>query len=452
MAHSAPSSIASHSVLLINPPSPSGQTANREGAGGFGAWSAGEEGFVYPPQTLAYSAAVLRSRGWTVRVIDATGERLDCGATMQRVGEHSDEIIAVLVAHISLESDIDFINCVHAALPQAHLLAIGSSMPFAGPILLERTDVEHVIVGEPEAMLLPVCQTLKGESGIRRLRRAVTSADLAMPGIDRDGRLIVLDSLPFPAWDLLPVERYPFLTILTSRGCTDACLFCPYVIGQGRYSRRRAAERVVDEMDWLATTFHPKRVIVRDPVFALDRQRAAQICQGMIDDKIKLAWECESRPEHFYAGLLRLMRQAGCTTIKLGVETADESVLRALHRLAPDGRADDYIRQTAQVAAACRTLDMACRIFVMTGLPGQDDSAVARTLTSLHDIQPTAVHVKPFHRYPGLPMPAANLEEERRRGDEQAALMQKRLPYLLLQTAPTLYQKVRGWLRRRIRP
>ncbi len=450
MAHNVPSSIESHSVLLINPPSPPGQAANREGAGGFGAWSAGEDGFIYPPQTLAYTAAVLRSRGWTVRVIDATGERLDAGATMQRAGLRSHEIIAVLAAHISLDNDIAFINQLHAALPQAHLLAIGSSMPFTGPILLERTDVEHVIVGEPEAMLLPVCQTLKGESSIRRLRRAVTATDVATPGIDRDGRLIVLDSLPFPAWDILPVDRYPFLTISTSRGCTDTCLFCPYVIGQGRYSRARAAERIVDEMQWLASTFHPKRVIVRDPVFALDRQRAAQICQGMIDGKIRLAWECESRPEHFDAGLLHLMHRAGCTTIKLGVETVDQAVLHAVRRIAPDGKADDYIKQTATVAGVCRSLDMACRVFVMTGLPGQDDSAIDSTLTALQSIQPTAVHVKPFHRYPGLPMPAANLDEERRRGVAQAALMQDTLAHMPRPSPLTPYQRLRGWLRRRI--
>jgi anaerobic magnesium-protoporphyrin IX monomethyl ester cyclase len=451
MAHSEPSSIASHKVLLINPPSPPGQAANREGAGGFGAWSAGDDGFVYPPQTLAYTAAVLRTRGWTVRVIDATGERLDADAAMQRVSQGGDEIIAVLVAHISLENDIDFINQLHAALPQAHLLAMGASMPFAGPILLERTDVEHVIVGEPEAMLLPVCQTLKGESSIRRLRRAVTPADIAMPGIDREGRLIVLDSLPFPAWDLFPVANYPFLTVSTSRGCTDACLFCPYVVGQGRYLRVRAPERVVDEMEWLAATFHPKRVIVRDPVFALDRERVVQICRGLIDGKIKLAWECESRPDHFDVDLLRLMHVAGCTMIKLGLETANEGVLRAVRRIAADGSAEEYIRQTARVAAACRTLDMACRIFVMTGLPGQNDGTIASTLSCLQDIQPTAVNVKPFHRYPGLPMPAANLDEERRRGDAQALLLQEKLSHLLRPAAPSMYQRLRGWLRRRIR-
>lgn len=121
-------------------------------------------------------------------------------------------------------------------------------MPFAGPALLERTDVDHVIVDEPEAMLLPVCQTLRGESHVHRLRRSVTSADVSTPGIDTEGKLIILDSLPFPAWDLLPLDLYGFMTILTSRGCDDQCTFCPYVIGQGR--RYRPATRGALSTRW----------------------------------------------------------------------------------------------------------------------------------------------------------------------------------------------------------
>lgn len=87
---------------------------------------------------------------------------------------------------------------------------------------------------------------------------------------------------------------------------------------------------------------------------------------------------------------------------------------------------------------------MACRLFVMTGLPGQSNEDIADTLAFLRSIPPAAIHVKAFHRYPGLPMSVANSDEERLRGEKQATMMQ-RPPSL------STYQTLRGWLRRRIR-
>jgi radical SAM superfamily enzyme YgiQ (UPF0313 family) len=452
-----PSSTGSHSILLVNPPSPLGFGANREGAGGLGAWSDGEHGFLYPPQTLAYCAAVMRAGGWRVTALDAAGERISAGDALRRLAVASADVIAVLVAHTSLDNDVAFLNELRAARdvrvprPRTRLLAIGAVMDHAAPILLERTDVDHVIAGEPEGMLAPACRGIVGESAARSLRRLVTPADLSSAGVNADGRVADLDALPPPAWDLTPWRSYGFLTISTSRGCDDACAFCPYVVGQGRHARARAAAGVVEEMAWLAAAFQPRRVIVRDPVFAHSRERVERICHGMIERKVRLAWECESRPEHFDRELLRLLRQAGCTTIKLGVETTSEAVLRRLRRLPADGSAAAYIQHTADVAAACRALGIACRLFVMTGLPGQTDADVEETIAFIRSARPSGVHVKAFHRYPGLPLAAGDIEEEQRRGERQAQMIEHAARQIAAANALTPLQAMRRWLRGRTR-
>jgi radical SAM superfamily enzyme YgiQ (UPF0313 family) len=279
----------------------------------------------------------------------------------------------------------------------------------------------------------------------------VTAAELAAPGIDREGRAADLDSLPFPAWDLLPLDRSRFMTIFTSRGCNDTCTFCPYIVGQGRRFRPRAPERVVDEMAWLAEAFRPSRLIVRDPVFALERSRVEQICQGLIAGKLALSWECESRPEHFDASLLRLMKRAGCTTIKLGLETTSESVLRDLKRIPPTGSAQTYLEQTTALVAACRAVGLACRLFVMTGLPGQSEEDIVSTIAFVRRLRPTATHVKPFHRYPGLLMPGVQTATERERGEMQATMVRQALTTMQPRRVPKLVQTARRWLARRIR-
>lgn len=427
MANAAQSSTVSRSVLLVNPPSPPGLRANREGAGGLGAWSSGDQGFIYPPQTLAATAAVLRAARWQAHVLDAAGEGLDTRAVRERLSRQSHVALVVHVSYISLDNDIAFLNQMRQTQRQP-ILAVGAGMAQLSPPLIERTDVDHVVLGEPEGVLLPALQTVIGESDVRRLRRVVAPADVAAAGVDAEGRVHDLDALPFPVWDDVPWRRYGFLTVFASRGCNDACTFCPYVIGQGRRLRLRSPRRVVDEMALLAQTYHPARLIMRDPVFAADRAHVEGICEALVSRRLKLAWECESRPEHFDRDLLRLMQRAGCTTIKLGFETTSQSVLRGTQRIGPRASAESYMAKTAELVEICRTLGLACRLFAMTGLPGQTESDIAAALAWLHRMRPAAVHVKAFHTYPGLPITGVSSGGDARQAERQAQMMQQALP------------------------
>jgi anaerobic magnesium-protoporphyrin IX monomethyl ester cyclase len=447
MAATAQSSTKSNSITLINPPSPPGITANREGAGGFGAWSDSADGFLYPPHSLAYAAAVLREGGWHVQLVDAAGLRLNTTAVLE-LARRETGLIAVQAAHISLDNDIAFINQLRTTMRQPIILVTGASTPLIELSVMERTDADHILAGEPEAMLLPLCEALASSPG--QVKRSVTVADLVPPGANLEGRVIDLDSLPFPAWDLVDLQRYGFVTFLASRGCDDTCAFCPYAVGQGRHMRLRSAERVVEEMAWLAAAVHVRRVIVRDPVFAHDRRHVEDICRGMIKSKVSLSWECESRPEHFDVDLLRLMQRAGCTTIKLGFETSSGSALRLLRRIPPLGSPHTYMQQTASVVTACRNLGLACRIFLMTGLPRQTDADVADTIAFLHSVRPTAVHVKPFHRYPGLPMAASDSTEDAQRGRRQAQALQSAMSDMVAQPVVSPLRSARRWLAKRI--
>lgn len=446
MAHDARSSTASPSITLINPPGPSGMTVNREGAGGLGSWSEGNSAFLYPPHSLAHTAAVMRRAGWSVSLLDGAGLRLDSAAALQLVAADA-SLLAVQVSYIALDNDIEFLNRLRAARQRATILAIGASAAFVEPQLLERTDASHILYGEPEAILLPVCQMIDGGA---MLPRTLSAADLPGAATGLEGRAMDLDALPFPAWDLIDLDRYGLVTVFASRGCADSCTYCPYAVGQGRRLRLRSAQSVVDEMAWLSATCRPRRVIMRDPVFAREAEHTAAICRGLIDRGLALPWECESRPEHFDASLLRLMRQAGCTAVKLGLETTSEPVLRRLRRIPPDGSAQRYLQQVGAVAAACRQLGIACRIFVMAGLPGQTEADVAETIAFLRQVRPAAVDIKGFHHYAPLPMQPESGAAQLERTALQLQALQTARPSMVQPPQRGLWARARRWLAERM--
>jgi len=165
--------------------------------------------------------------------------------------------------------------------------------------------------------------------------------------------------------------------------------------------RARSPESVAAEARWLQRTFDVPRLVFRDPVFAADRDRTLELCRALRKARVRVGWECESRPEHFDPDLLYQMRRSGCQVVKLGLETVDDTLLWGVNRLLPGWTAARYRAHVAELVATCGRLGLRCRVFVMTGLPGQTVDALERTLAFLQALQAPAVSVKRYQAYPG---------------------------------------------------
>ena len=384
-------------VLLINPPGPAGKTANREGSAGLGVIGPHADDFYYPPQTIATVAAVLRQAGYSVTCVDAVAEKLDVAATLARVPPRATDLqIGVLMSQATLTVDVDF--CQHLlADTDVDVVAFGSAMRFIGQTVMEQCRVTAVALGAPETAVLRTLQAL-----------ATASADdesdgewVAGPALPRAD----LTTLPRPAWELLPHDRYPFLTLRAGSGCDDDCAYCPYVAVEGHGRQVRPVQAVVDELAWLQQTFPKARYLFRDIVFAADRAWTEAFCAALIARlarRLKINWECESRPEHFDLALLRQMAGAGCTTIKIGLETVDDEMLELMGRLHPRQTADDYRDQVLEVLDAAAQVRIACRLFVMVGLPGETYGARAQTREFLASVRPPLLSIKAYRPYAGV--------------------------------------------------
>ena len=438
-------------VVLVNPPSAPGTTANREGSGGLGAVTPGTGGFVYPPQTLAYTAASLREAGYAVAALDAVAEGLTLNEALPRLfqtateqapllpegqetGRQGDKgtrrqgdketrgqgdketfslslplpvspsrlAVGVLVSVATLDTDLDFVNGLAQACPDVPIFIFGNAVRHVWRRALEGSSARVAVLGEAEFSAPAVVEALASgqPESLAELSGVAYWAGGEIVHRPAEQRAGDLDALPHPAWDLLPHDRYPFLTLAASRGCDHGCAYCPYVAAQGRF-RPRSPRRVAAEARWLARTFRPSRLIFRDPAFAGDRERAVELCEALRRARVRVPWECESRPEHFDPDLLYRMRRAGCQTVKLGLETVDETLLWGMNRLLPGWTAARYRAHVAELVATCRRLGLNCRLFVMTGLPGETREALEATLAFLRAVRPPAVSVKRYRPYPG---------------------------------------------------
>jgi anaerobic magnesium-protoporphyrin IX monomethyl ester cyclase len=393
------------------------------------------EAFFYPPHTLAVAAASLRDGGYQVQTFDGVVEEHAPDLSRQ-------DVVGVFVSHASLDTDVTFISALRQQTP-AKLIAFGPAMRFVGEQVLARAPVDAVLIGESEGFFVPALEHLAGEefsSGPRKLGPETVGA----AGYDEQALVQDLDALPMPAWDLLPWTAYPLLTVLSSRGCPDHCVYCPYAAAQGHRFRPRSVESVLGELEYVHAQFRPSRLIFRDPVFAHDRERVVRICHEMLRRGLSLRWECESRPEHFDAELLRLMKRAGCQWVKIGLETTDEALLVRMRRAASLAEARAYVQHVAEIVEACRTIGLRCRLFVMAGMPGQDVNMAEHTGRFVEELRPTALNVKLCEWYPGTSLPGST------HGNQEAQLevlyeVQRRLQ--AAQPRPSLLARSKRWLR-----
>ena len=421
-------------VHLVNPPSAPGTVANREGAGGMGTVYRGPRGFLYPPHTLAVVAASLRDTGYAVRASDLVVEESSPDLT-------DADAVGVFVSYATLDSDLAFLTNLRRRI-SAMLIAFGPAMRFVGEEVLARTPADAVLVGEAEAFFVAALRHFGRIDS--RAPRLWTVDELNETRCDKDGLVRDLDALPFPAWDLLPHGKYSLLTVMGSRGCPDQCVYCPYAAAQGHRFRTRSVASVLAELAWLDRGFHPGRVVFRDPVFAHDRERVVDLCEGMLERELHLRWECESRPEHFDARLLQLMKRAGCQWVKVGLETTDKVLLQRLKRVDSTEEAAAYVRHVADVVQTCSQIGLLCRLFVMAGLPGQNQATAENTARFVKRIGPAALNVKLFEKYPGIDAVPA-LDEDRTAQAE--ILHQAQQEIQSLQPGPSVVTRGRRWLR-----
>ncbi len=321
------------SVFLLNPPSLPGAVANREGSAGMGVLGDAANPFVYPPHLLATAAAVLRAARWRVAGLDAVAQGLDADAVLERLPKS--DVLVLPVSYGTQAADRAFLNRLRERQPLARVLAIGPALSYAQVDHVFSDLADALLMGEPELALPAAAARLL--AGDLPPGRAVNPYTLAAEHYTPDGLLLNLDAVPMPAWEFFHSQQqpYPFLSVLSSRGCPAGCGFCPYVAAQGDTLRSQSPARTADELIHVAQRYHVGHVILRDPVFALERNRVLAICSELRRRESTVTWECESRPEHFDSRLLRAMHAAGCTTVKLGLESADPDVL---HGRGPRGR------------------------------------------------------------------------------------------------------------------
>jgi len=361
-----------------------------------------------PPLGLLYLASYLKKHTeHQVSVLDAQVENLDYAQMELRIKEESPQIVGVQTQTFSL---IDALKTAELVKKIDHSITVIMGGPHASIYPKETISfpfVDLVVKGEGEMVLFEIIERIENNNSMEGLS-SVSYKKEGVPVINEQEALIEkLDSLPFPDRTLTPYRRYysvlsrhfPVTTMITSRGCPYACVFCHE---SGKLYRAASADYVLSEIEY-CLSLGIKEIFIHDDTFTVDKQRVRKICEAILSRGMCFRWDARARVDTVDKPLLTLMKQAGCQRLSFGLESGDSAVLSRLAK-------GITLEEARQVFRYCHELNITTLADFMIGSPGETQEEIKKTILFSKEIKPDFVQFSLLTPYPATKLYAEGIK------------------------------------------
>ena len=352
---------------------------------------------------VGYLAAVLEKNNYKVDVIDCQVLNLSLEEFRSEIAKRKPDIVGVTSSTLTYKTGLKLIKIARETCPKCVIIAGGSHVTFWDKHALEECpELDIVVRREGEETLLELVQYIEAGKdtsdvvGTTYRRNGKIQRNPDRPYIED------LDSLPFPARHLWPMEKFSqyedVLYLAMSRGCVYWCEFCCTVRMHGRKFRMRSAKNVADELEFLNKTYGKTKFTFCDDAFTVDQHLVEELCEEILKRGLKIEWNCGSRVDLVTREILMKMKQAGCVSFWFGAESGTQQVLDAMKKgITPE--------LTEKVIGWVREVGLKPTPNVILGFPGETKESAWNTIKFIEKIAPDAVGfynvATPF---PGTPL------------------------------------------------
>ncbi len=339
---------------------------------------AAEKMGIYPSLSLGGLASWLRQNGFPVAMLDLHAENLLVEESGDSIREYDPQVVALTCKTLGWPAVLQIAQLVRRVAPRALVVVGGPHMTIYPTESLSWDCIDITAVGDGEDTLLEICERLEG--GDEPWDVPGTAA--RQPG----GEVVLnpprplnhdLDRFPFPAFDLMPMERYhcltvlnPMATMVTSRGCPWHCGYCSQVYSEKL--RFRSIDAVVEEMAWLEKTWGIREIVMFDETFTIGKQRMLRFADEVLRRDLKVRFNIRARVDTVDREVLEALKAAGLRSIHMGVEAGTDRMLKIMNK----GITREMCERAFRIA---REVGIETRGYFMLGYPDATE----------HDLQST---------------------------------------------------------------
>jgi anaerobic magnesium-protoporphyrin IX monomethyl ester cyclase len=363
---------------------------------------------VFQPWGIAYVAAVLEKQhkvsiidspmeGWkNLEQIDGTKYRVGLRneELADRIRRWSPDVVGINIPFSGWSKGAFEVASIVKSIDNGIITVLDGQHPSARPEeCLTDPNIDFVVIGEAEHTISELVNTLE-EGNTQNLKKIKGIA------FTKNGKNVVtpprppiqdLDSLPFPARHLLPMEKYfaavkenplrgeiskPWATMITSRGCPYNCVFCTVHIVMGKKWRARSPENVVDEIEQLIDAYRIRQIDFYDENMTLDKKRMENICDLIVERGLDIEWYAPNgvRADTLDENLLKKMKKSGCKRIRVAPESGVQRVVDQIVKK------NLKLTEVEKAVALAKKLGIKVGCFFVLGLIGETKEDIKETI------------------------------------------------------------------------
>lgn len=341
-----------------------------------------KSGYLWPPIDLLYLSGLLSGVPHTdVHFIDAVATGESGSDIVKEVRRLRPNFIFTLTGTVSFRQDMELLREVRSFLPRSVMFVLGntpcfepkrflSEFPFVNGIVHNFLDhtVRNII-----SYRYGRCPTLSFRS----------KEGITIGRINPKQKNSIIKGIPPPRYDLLSFSAYqtpltrrrPMTTVLTSFGCPFSCSFC---IASRLDYHMRDTEDLKAEFNTIKK-HGIKELFFEDSTFNTNAAYLEQVCRLLIKGRYSFSWSTNIHSFRVTPALIKLMKEAGCHTVQLGIESGSAAILKQY--------APSKIKQNiAEAVRVCKQAGVRVLGYYIIGFPTETRAEVLDTIRFAKDL------------------------------------------------------------------
>ena len=359
--------------------------------------------YMLTPLTLVTLAAPLVKNGHEVQIFDLNLSKKPQEDLEKKLEEFRPDFVGVTFTTATFYQMASVVKISKQFDKNIVTIGGGPHASYDPKETLAASELDIAVVGEGDFSLLEIVSG-KQLNNIKGISFKANGKIINNPHREK---IIDLDSLPFPIWDIIDKKKYkmsplirkklPVGAIETSRGCPFQCVYCSKSV-LGPSFIPKSVGRVVDEIEFMLETGF-KEIQIVDDCFSADIKRSKAICDEIKKRGLEFVWNLRSgmRIDRVDEELLNKLSETGCYRTSFGIESGNQQILNTISK----GITLDMIRKVFKMI---KNFPIETIGFFMLALPGDTEKTMTDTINFAKEIDPNIAKATITTPFPGTPL------------------------------------------------
>ena len=374
------------------------------------------QGGLLPSLGIAYIAAVLEEAGHAVKIIDSQIYNHRFSDILRIAKEFNPGLLGFSFTSPQADMSYRLIRFLRTHFKDKVFIAGGAHVTcFPEEAIKENEAIDIIVLGEGEYIILQTVKYLEEKKSLKEIKGIYFRDKGEITRNTNSDRVVNLETLPFPARHLLPLNLYspevfenrlsPSTSIIASRGCTYArCTFCYRSAKLTRPYRCQSPKKTIEEIRSLINDYGIKELIFYDDDLLSNHKWVDEFCELLYKEKIKISWSIRARVNAISYDLLRKARDNGCFSLEVGFESGNQGLL-------------DKVKKGISLDQGRRLAEWVHRLGIelvgtfMLALPGETPREAQETIDFAIELDCSYAAFIPTHPFPGTELYEQCLKE-----------------------------------------